>query len=847
MDLAGSDSIVIMGSNMAENHPVGFRFVMEAREKGAEVIHVDPRFTRTSACATQYVPMRSGSDIVFLGGLINHVLSHDAYFREYVVHYTNAAAILPEGFVDAEDNEGLFSGLVVPEEDASEAGGPQTSMGHEGTSTKPHGHAQVHYDPKAGHWGYGQADPAGPGFAIPTDLTLEHPRCVLQVLKRHYARYSADMVERVCGTPREDFLRVADALVRNSGADRTTAFCYAVGWTQQSTGPQIIRAAAILQLLLGNIGRPGGGILALRGHATIQGSTDVPTLFDLLPGYLPQPLAGEEHDTLDGYVKGSSLPRGLWSNFGSYITSLLKAWYGAAARPANSYCFSHLPRRTGDHSQQATNAAMLEGKVKGYMVLGQNPAAGNTNSGLVRRAFENLDWLVVRDFFETETASYWYKAPGVDPSRVKTEVILMPAAGVAEKDGTFTNTMRLLQFHDKAVDPPGDARSETWFMYHLGLRLKELYRESSLPRDRAIRDLTWDYAPDPEKNARFRVKDEPDVEKIDAEINGYKVGAGGRRGRQLAGYDELKDDGSTACGCWIYSGMMPEAGQNLARSRKPGGPSHQAWGWAWPKNIRTLYNRASADPAGKPWSERKRYVWWDAGQGRWTGNDTPDFKVDKAPEDPGNPEAGGLDAFSGDSPFQIKPDGKAWLFAPSGMADGPLPTFYEPTESIESNPLHRQQENPLEKRFDNLAGNRKAAPGDPRYPYILTTFRVTEHHLSGQMSRWNAWLAELQPALYLELSPELAAELGVRHRDWVTVETPRAQVEARAMVTGRLRPFRVDGQVRHEVAIPFHFGYSGKVTGDIANDLLALTEEPNVAIFETKALVCSVRPGRRLR
>jgi len=853
MDLANADCILVMGSNMAENHPVGFRFVMEAREKGAEVIHVDPRFTRTSASATRYVPMRSGSDIVFLGALVNHVLQAELDFREYVVHYTNASAILPEDFLDAEDNGGLFSGLIKPEDnaggdgEAGDAGLSQTAMAHEGSGAGARGHGEVHYDPEAGAWGYGQADPAGPGFSIPTDPSLQHPRCVYQVLKRHFARYTPGMVERVCGTPRANFLEVADALVRNSGPERTSAICYAVGWTQQSVGPQIIRAACILQLLLGNVGRPGGGIMALRGHASIQGSTDIPTLYDLLPGYIPQPLAGESHRDLDAYLEASTMPRGLWHNFPAYFVSLMKAWYGNAARAETDFAYEHLPKRTGDHSQQAALAGMLEGRVKGYLVLGQNPAAGNTNAGLARRALANLDWMVVRDLFETETASFWYKADGADPTSIKTEVILFPAAASAEKDGTFTNTQRLLQFHDKAVDPPGDARSETWFTYHLGVRLKALYQDSTLARDRPIRDLTWDYAPNPHKNARFRVKDEPDVDRVLAEINGYHLGPAGERGDQLKDFSECRADGSTACGAWIYSGVMPAEGRNLARRRSSAGPVFAEWGYAWPKNIRILYNRASAAPDGRPWSERKRYLWWDQQAGSWAGPDVADFPARTAPGYRPDPGAVGLEGIAGDSPFQLKPDGKAWLFAPSGLADGPLPTFYEPTESPRSNQVHAQQDNPLLKRFDGLAGNVKSAPDDPKYPFVLTTFRVTEHHVSGQMSRWSSWLSELQPDLYLEISPELARQVGVEHRGWVTVETPRAAIEARAMVTARLRPFDLDGRVLHQVALPFHFGYAGRVTGDIVNDLLSLTEEPNVAINETKALVCNVRPGRRPR
>jgi formate dehydrogenase major subunit len=383
-------------------------------------------------------------------------------------------------------------------------------------------------------------------------------------------------------------------------------------------------------------------------------------------------------------------------------------------------------------------------------------------------------------------------------------------------------------------------------MYHLGRRLREVYAESTLERDRPIQALTWDYAasrPCP----RFRITDEPDVERVLAEINGWQVLDGGARGGQLSDFGELRDDGSTACGAWIYCGVMPEEGRNLAAARDPSGPTHRGWGFAWPRNIRILYNRASADAEGQAWSERKRYVWWDEQAGRWVGLDQPDFPPATRPDHRPGPEATGLAAIAGDQPFTLKSDGKGWLFAPTGLLDGPLPTHYEPTEAPRRNPLYAQQHNPLLKRRDELPGNLKVALGDPRYPHLLTTFRVTEHHVSGQMSRWSSWLAELQPEAWLELSTELAAELGVTAGGWVTVETPRAVVEARALVTRRLRPFVVGGRTLHQVGMPFHYGYSGLVVGDIANDLLSLTEEPNVYINETKALMCAVRAGRRPR
>jgi formate dehydrogenase major subunit len=796
-----------MGSNMAENHPVGYRWPMKAREKGATIIHVDPRFTRTSATANLYVPIRSGSDIAFLGGLINHVLTHDQWFKEYVLAYTNASTIVSDDYVDAEDNGGLFSG----------------------------------YDPQSGSYDNASWSYAGPPHGSARDETLQHPRCVFQILKRHYARYTPEMVERVCGSPKELFLQVAEVLTKNSGRERTSAICYAVGWTQQSYGAQIIRAAGILQLLLGNIGRPGGGIMALRGHASIQGSTDVPTLFDLLPGYLPHPAVIRGDDTLEKYMRESGVRGGYWSNLPKFMVSLLKAWYGDAARKENEYGYQWIPKLTGDHSHISTSAAMADGKVKGFVVFGQNPANGSPHAGLQRKALTQLDWMVALDLYETETAAFWYAAPeGWKPADIKTEVFLVPTAGPGEKEGTFTNTQRLLQYHDKAVDPPGNARSDLWFLYHLGQRLKELYRESANPRDEGLRNLTWDYLPE-RPDPEYRIHDEPSAEKVLMEVNGYTVADH----KQIPGFERLKDDGSTACGVWIYSGVFPTPGQNLARrrNRTPGNYVDPEWGFAWPGNRRILYNRASADPAGKPWSERKKYVWWDAGAGSWTGLDVPDFPLGKAPDTPAKEQGTGTDLHSGSDPFTLKADGRGWLFAPSGLKDGPLPTHYEPLESPVGNELYPRQDSPVAKRF-RRTDNPISPPGDPQYPYIVTTYRVTEQYTSGSMSRWNSWLSELMPEMFAEISPELAADKGIENLDWVVVSTPRNQIECKALVTRRMRPFRHNGKLIHEIGLPYHWGYKGLVTGAMANDLVALSEEPNVYIQEDKALTCNLRKGR---
>ena len=854
-----SDAILIMGSNMAEAHPVAFANVVKAKELGAQVMHVDPHYSRTSALANLYVPTRAGSDIVFLGAIIRHVLETSGYFHDYVVQYTNAATLVREDFKDTEELDGLFSGY----EPASETYTDQKS------------------------WDY-QRDKNGQPLSDPT---LQHPQCVFQIMRRHFARYTPEMVENVCGVPREVWLQVAQTLVENSGRERTSAICYAVGWTQQSKGVQIIRAAAILQLLLGNIGRPGGGIMALRGHASIQGSTDVPTLYDLLAGYMPQPSAlltpvpaakdspgattwGEKRDaasnvlsqqTLQEYIDSSGQKLGWWSNTPAYIRSLLQAWYGDAANEEEgNCCYRWIPKITGDHSHLATSYTMLDGKVKGYLLFGQNPAAGSTHATMQRKALEQLDWMVVRDLYEVESAAFWYRKPGfgpetepVDSSKIKTEIFLLPAAASTEKEGSFTNTQRMLQWRDKAVDPPGDARSDLWFVYHLGKRLKELYADSKEWQDRGLQALTWDYdREEPEEGSR--ITNEPDALLVLKEINGYYThppeqhGSDGnqlqaytlRNGRHVPNFTVLKSDGSTACGAWIYSGVYPEPGKNRAASRNPEGRTFLEWGFTWPANRRILYNRASADPQGRPWSERKKYIWWDEAEKKWTGYDIPDFPVSKSPDFRPEPGAAGMDALSGTDPFIMKPDGKGWLFAPKGLKDGPLPTHYEAAESPMQNALYHQQSNPAAKYFRDRPDNRLSPVGDPNYPIVITTYRLTEHHVSGPMTRWMPWLNALQPSLFAEISPELAAERKIRHGDWVIISTPRGEIEARAMVTRRMRPLHFGKRVVHQIGLPFHWGFQGKSTGSITNDLAHMVLEPNVSIEEAKAFTCSIRAGQ---
>jgi formate dehydrogenase major subunit len=483
---------------------------------------------------------------------------------------------------------------------------------------------------------------------------------------------------------------------------------------------------------------------------------------------------------------------------------------------------------------------MADGKVMGMICVGQNPAT-SLNAALERKGMRRLEWLVVKDNFLTETATFWYRAPEIQAGEVKpedigTEVFFFPSAQVAETDGSFTNTQRMLQWHFKAADPPGQCRSDLWFTHQLALRLKQLYADSELPRDQAFKSLVWEFDPDHPQS----IPGEPDSQKVLREINGYRSGF---PDQHLTGSDQLKDDGSTTCASWIYCGVFPAPGQNLAALRIASPPeergAHLTWGWTWPANRRVLYNRASADPAGRPWSERKKWIWWDEAQGKWIGHDVPDFPLTKRPDAPAKPDGIGLDALSGRSPFILKPDGVGWLFNPAGLLDGPLPTHYEPVESPVRNALYHQQASPVLKYWKH-DDNPLAAVGDPHFPYVITTYRLTEHYLAGAMSRWNPWLTELMPELFVELSPELAAEKGIRNTDWVRISTPRSVIRAKALVTRRVRPLRLGSKVIHQVGMPWHWGWEGVVTGDVVNTLTALVGDPNVSIHEGKAFVCNV-------
>jgi formate dehydrogenase major subunit len=858
---------------MAECHPVAFRWPMKAKtEHGATLIHVDPRFTRTSAMCDLYAPIRAGSDIAFLGGLINYVINDqrwqtDSFFREYLLNYTNAAVLIRQDFKGTEELDGVFSGLMKYEGKIREwpfdgfVGEYQTDSWQyarhddeygeprSGTETRKGGRTEAQSRPRPGE----PLDSVIRSLRKPPplrDQSLRNPRCVFQLVKRHFSRYTAEMVEQVTGCPPATFTKVAETILANSGRDRTTAWAYAVGWTQHTYGPQMIGCCALLQLLLGNIGRPGGGIMALRGHASIQGSTDVPTLYHSIHGYMEAPSALKDHTTLRSYLATEAMATSYWANMPKFLVSYLKSMYGDAATPQNDFGWDWHPKISGDHSHLPMFVAMADGRVKGMICIGQNPAT-SLNAAVERKGIRNLEWLVVKDNFLTETATFWNRAPEIEsgevkPADIKTEVFFFPAAQVAETDGSFTNTQRMLQWHFKAAEPPGQCRSDLWFTHQLALRLKKLYADSQLPRDQGFKNLTWDFDPDQADGrsggrAAGGIAGEPDAAKVLREINGYMTGD---PNQHLDGFDKLKDDGSTTCASWIYCGVFPAPDQNLAAKKEPDPPGRSGaelnWGWAWPANRRLMYNRASADLDGRPWSERKRWVWWDGKQ--WTGYDTPDFAKTKAPTAKGDPRGIGLDALSGRQPFIMKPDGVGWLFNPSGLLDGPLPTHYEPAESPVHNALYQRQTSPVLKYWKR-DDNTLAAVGDPRFPYSITTYRLTEHYLAGAMSRWNPWLTELMPELFVELSPELAGEKGIRTKDWVRISTPRGEIRARALVTRRVRPFRLGDKVIHQVGMPWHWGWEGVVTGDVVNTLTSLVGDPNVSIHEGKAFVCNVEKG----
>ncbi len=787
-DIGNSDCILAIGSNPAENHPAGFGWVITAKERGAKLISVDPRFTRTSSKADIYAPLRSGTDVAFIGGMIKYVLDDmehnpDSYNMTYVAEYTNAPYLIDPGFKGPADLDGLFSGY-----DATKRS----------------------YDKST--WSY-QMDDKG----IPKkDKTLQDPNCVFQLLKKQYARYTPDKVCGITGTPQDTFMEICRTYAATGKPGKAGTIMYAMGTTQHTNGTQMIRSYAILQLLLANIGIAGGGINALRGESNVQGSTDHCLLFHILPGYLKTPINKDE--TLEKYLKRvtptTNDPKSAnwWQHTPKYMVSLLKAWYGDSANKGNEFNYQNLPKNSGDYSWISLFEAMYEGTIKGLMCWGQNPAVGGPNANMERKALENLDWLVAVDLWETETAAFW-KRPGVNPADIKTEVFLLPAAASFEKEGSVTNSGRWSQWRYKCADAPGEALPDLDIIANLMTNIRGLYNgDAGAPHRGAILDLTWDYG------------EHPDSHQVAKEINGYDLATG----KLLPSFGKLKNDGTTTSGNWLYCASYTEEGNMAARRDPTPGPFNiglnPKWAWCWPVNRRIIYNRASVDLNGEPWDKEHPVIWWQGG--KWVG-DVPDGGWPPMAVDPDKTR----------HPFIMKPEGHARIFG-AGMADGPFPEHYEPWESPAENTLSGTQNDPAFK----IWGGPMDFKGTPdKYPIVCTTYRLVEHWQAGQMTRNLPWMVELQPEMFVELSEELAAEKGIVNGGKVIVETARGKVEAVSVVTKRFKPFQINGRQVHQIGMPWHWGYTGLSTGDSANVLTPHVGDANTMIPEFKAFLCDVR------
>lgn len=783
-DIQWTDCALIIGGNPAENHPISMKYIQKAKERGATVLSVDPRYTRTSTQAHHYAPMRSGTDIAFIGGLMNYAMENNLYHKEYVANYTNGAFIVGEGF---KFDDGLFSGY--DEDNRS-------------------------YDRST--WNF-EKDEEG---NILKDLTLQHPRCVFQIMKKHYSRYDVDTVCAVTGTSKEDYLKVAEAFCATGAKDKAGTIMYAMGTTQHTVGSQNVRSYAMLQLLLGNMGRPGGGVNAMRGECNVQGSTDFAMLFHILSGYIGAPSAVEKHKDLATYNENETPATGYWSNKPKFLVSLLKAYFGKSATAENDFLYDYMPKNSRNSSHISLFEAMYDGDIKGLMLWGQNPVVGGPNSSKEKKALEKLDWMVAVDLWQTETASFWKKEAGSDPSKINTEVFMLPAAGPYEKSGSVSNSGRWMQFRWKAIEPKHESKADVWIVHNLARRVKELYKNDNSLKGKIIQALDWSYGD----------SDYPDNDLINKEINGYDL----TTGKTVKNFTQLKDDGTTSSGNWIYSGFYPEAGpndnadsNNLAKRRDnkdTGMENYLNWSFAWPVNRRVLYNRAGADLNGKPWDPKRPGIAWD-GTTWANGIDVPDFGATKAPSDPG-----------GNDPFIMRPNGVGELF--SGMADGPLPEHYEPFESPVPNAFSSVDLNPAVKVWTG-EGNDK---GDKsKFPVVVTTYRLTEHWQSGSMSRNLEWLSELSGHMFVEMSEDLAAERGIKNKDKVILSSARGEIEAYAMVTKRFKPYTIRGEKVHHIGMPWHFGYMGIATGGIANTLTPHIGDANTMIPEYKAFLGDVR------
>jgi formate dehydrogenase major subunit len=840
IDIKNTDMMLIMGGNPAENHPCGFKWPIEAkRQRNAKMIVVDPRFTRTAATADLFLQIRAGADIAFLGGVIRYALENQRIAKDYLVNYTNAPFLIKEGFKLPED--GLYSGFNEDSQtyDRSSWNYQGSGAGPSGGSIQGHGAVPS----QAGGPPTGAAAATLPA-KVDVDLTLEHPRCVYQLLKQQYSRYTPEMVERITGIPKDQFLKAADLFtsVRKDGdLKKVATIIYAVGWTQHSFGTQIIRTAAMLQLIMGNVGRAGGGVNALRGHSNIQGATDVAGIFDNLPGYLkvPTPADPDFQAWMKRITPTPSKPGewesyNYWSNTPKFAASLLKAMYGDAAKKENGFAFDYLPKVDREYSWAHIWDDMYNGKVKGLMAFGMNGVAIGPNAQKNIDALKKADWLAVCDIYPEETSDFW-RSPGVtagEMKNIKTEVYRLPGAGFAEKDGTFVNSARWLQWKWAAVPPPGEAKLDQEILARIFLKVRELYRKEGGKFPDPILNLTWNYT-SPENPALSEVAKELNGRAVsDVEDPATKQVI--KAGQQLPGYAFLRDDGSTSCGNWIWCGSWTEAGAMTQRrgTEDPSGLGiYPNWAWSWPMNRRVLYNRASCDLSGKAWDPQRRQIWWNDADKKWVGHDVPDFKADSPPSDHMGP-------------FIMNPEGAGRLFVPlSGLTDGPFPEFYEPIESPIKNPLHPDRSNnPVVKRYKTAMD--KYGTVEQGFTVVCTTYRLTEHY--HYWTKNNPMNVELIPEPFVEIPVELAGDLNIKGGDKVKVTSARATYVAKAMVTRRIRPMQIDGKKVYQIGIPIHFGYrgiqedEGKTSLTLTNLLSPTVTDPNAYTPEFKGFLVKV-------
>jgi len=849
-----------MGGNPAENHPCGFKWAMEAkRNRNAKLISVDPRFTRTSSTADLFCQIRAGSDIAFLGGLIRYAIENNRIAKEYLVNYTNAAFIVKEGFKLPED--GLYSGFdpVAKTYDKTtwnyEEGGDLSGTPHAavithagGAMCSASGGAGDAPEPEmaAGTSAAGTSgSPIAPGLPANAayDLTLQHPRCVFQLMKKQYSRYTPETVERITGIPKEQYLKAVDLFtsIRKDGdMTKVGTIIYAVGWTQHTNGTQIIRTAAMIQLILGNVGRAGGGVNALRGHSNIQGATDMAGLYDALPGYLkaPVPTDTDLATFLKRTTPKSSKPvpwdsMNYYANTPKFMVSLLKAFYGDAATKQNDFAFDYFPKAGKDCSWTHIWEDMYNGKIKGMMAFGMNGVMIGPDTNKNINALKKADWLVVGEIYEDETSEFW-RAPGItadEQKTIQTTVYRLPCAGFAEKDGSMTNSARWVTWKYAAVPPPGDARLDQDIVAQIYLRVRALYRKEGGAFPDPVLNTSWAYAD----------VEHPPLSQVAMELNGRALAdisdpASGqviKAGQQIPGFAWLKDDGSTMCGNWIYSGMWTEAGAQCQKrgTEDPSGMGvYPNWAWSWPANRRVLYNRASCDLAGKPWDESRKQIWWSEAAGKWLGNDVPDFKPDSHPKDHMGP-------------FIMNPEGIGRLFAPIGViADGPFPEHYEPVESPTRNILHPDQPiNPLVRKFTSPF-DKFGSPDE--YSIVCTTYRLTEHY--HYWTKNNPMNVQLIPEPFVEIPVELADEKGIRGTDLIHVISARGTYTAKAFVTRRLKPMMIDGKKVYQIGLPIHQGFRGiqedkeRDARTPANLLTPAVTDPNAHTPESKGFLVKI-------